>query len=199
MDRGSSLEGLSVIFPTEAQYGADLSLAVERFSSAQVKPASDPHYDVAGVLMNLNNSSYQSFGKPQARAVDVSDLREALGEYPLGEQHCKPYCVAGGRGDSIPSSPPSIVSTGGARSFADEAPRKKSPNPDVKEILREIFQDKKRGGTIKRSKTNGEGKRNGGMKANGEIKPNGEIKAIVDLKANGASKTNLAPALAAVA
>jgi len=112
--------------------------SVERFSSAQVKPADDPHYDVAGVFMNLNNSSYQSFGKQQTRAVDVSDLRDALG----------------GRVDSTPSSPPSIISTGGARSFADEAPKRKSANPDVKEVLREIFKDKKRGGTIKRANGN---------------------------------------------
>ena len=59
--------------------------------------------------------------------------------------------VLGGRADSIPSSPPSIISTGGARSLADEAPKGKSPNPDVKEVLREIFKDKKRGGTIKRA------------------------------------------------
>lgn len=61
---------------------ADMSPAVERFSSAQVKPDDDTHYDVANVLMNFNNSSYQSFGKPQARPVDVSDLRDALGRSP---------------------------------------------------------------------------------------------------------------------
>ena len=56
-----------------------------------------------------------------------------------------------GRVDSLPSSPPSIISTGGARSLAEEAPRRKAPNPDVKEVLREIFKDKKKGGTIKRA------------------------------------------------
>lgn len=30
--------------------------------------------------MNIDNSSYQSFGRPQAKAVDVTDLRLALGE-----------------------------------------------------------------------------------------------------------------------
>ena len=64
---------------------ADISLsslirsAVERFSSAHEMPTSDTHFDVAGVLMSLNNSSYQSLGRPHARAVDVSDLRDALG------------------------------------------------------------------------------------------------------------------------
>jgi hypothetical protein len=54
--------------------------AVERFSSAQIKPTGDDaHFDVAHALMNIENPSYQSFSRPQSRAVDVTDLREALG------------------------------------------------------------------------------------------------------------------------
>lgn len=59
---------------------AKLTTAVERFSSAHVKPAEDAHFDVANVLMSMGNPSYQSFGRPQSKAIDVTDLREALGE-----------------------------------------------------------------------------------------------------------------------
>jgi hypothetical protein len=59
--------------------GAEDNVAVERFSSAQVKTVSDAHFDVAHVLMGIENPSYQSFSRPQSRAVDVADLREALG------------------------------------------------------------------------------------------------------------------------
>lgn len=55
-------------------------IATERFSPAHVRPADDPHFDVANVLMSMNNPSYQSFGRPTSKVVDVTDLREALGE-----------------------------------------------------------------------------------------------------------------------
>ena len=59
----------------------ELHLAVERFYSAPLKPVDDDtHFEVANVLMSLNNPSFQSFGRPQNRSVDVTDLREALGE-----------------------------------------------------------------------------------------------------------------------
>ncbi|ORY35419.1 hypothetical protein BCR39DRAFT_509555 [Naematelia encephala] len=118
--------------------------SVERYSSANIRPARDAHFDVANVLMSMNNSSYQSLGRPQSRAVDVTDLREALG----------------GRTDTITSSaPPSITSTTGTRTIRDspsQSPgaRRKHANPDVKEVLKEIFKDKKRnsaGGSIKRN------------------------------------------------
>ena len=64
-----------------------MTKAVETFSSAG-KVDHDPHHDVANVLMSMGNPSYQSFGRPQSRAVDVTDLREALGESitPMGHR-----------------------------------------------------------------------------------------------------------------
>lgn len=53
--------------------------AVEQYSAALAQPPSDPHFDIANVLMNNDNSSYRSFGRPQAKPVDVADLRLALG------------------------------------------------------------------------------------------------------------------------
>jgi hypothetical protein len=64
----------------KTRVGLTTVVAVERFSSAQIKPTGDDaHFDVAHALMNIENPSYQSFSRPQSRAVDVTDLREALG------------------------------------------------------------------------------------------------------------------------
>ena len=115
-------------------------LAVERYSSAQLSPLpADPHFDVAAVLMSMRNPSYQSIGRPASRAVDVTDLREALGGRI--------------RNDSIQgSSPPSIISTTtGARSM-EEVPKKRLQNSDVQEVLKDIFKNTKRkGGAVRKN------------------------------------------------
>lgn len=82
--------------------------------------------------MNIDNGSYQSFARPTSRAVDITDLREALdGRSVIGGEQTNS------------TAPPSIVSTIGAQTLAGDPVKKK--NPDVKEVLREIFKDKKRG------------------------------------------------------
>ncbi|KAK4684800.1 protein EFR3, partial [Tremellales sp. Uapishka_1] len=105
--------------------------SVERFSSAEVRPQ-DNHFDVAHVLLGMDNPSYQSFFRPNsnARSIDVGDLREALGN---------------GRNDGMNSGPPSIISTTNGTAADDYGTKKKfSHDKDVKEVLKDIFKDKKR-------------------------------------------------------
>lgn len=59
--------------------GAGLTLAVERFSGHDVSGDPSAHLSSGQALMNIENLSYQSFGRPQSRAIDVTDLRDALG------------------------------------------------------------------------------------------------------------------------
>ena len=124
-------------FTTKWTVESALKDSVERFS-AVANLSADPHYDVASVLMSLNNNSYQSFGQRQpSRPVDVMDLREALGGRT--------------RNDSLHgSSPPSIISTAG-RSVDETTPKKRGQNTDVQEVLKDIFKSgKRRGGNMKR-------------------------------------------------
>lgn len=74
-----------------------LYIAVERFSSANIQPDDDSHYNAASaLLMSMNNASYQSVnGQRYSRTVDVTDLRDALGgslsppcSHPLSFYHC---------------------------------------------------------------------------------------------------------------
>ncbi|WRT68287.1 uncharacterized protein IL334_005263 [Kwoniella shivajii] len=117
--------------------------SIERFSSAHVQPVdSEIHNDIASVLMNMNNGSYHSFSNASgnrhaSRSIDVDDLREALG----------------GKVEDHSSSPPSIISSALTaedqhhlsaaiqRSIATKGIR---TNQDVKEVLKDIFKDKKR-------------------------------------------------------
>jgi hypothetical protein len=100
---------------------APLTPAVERLSPVQVP---NPHFDVASALINLNNPSYQSINRP--KIIDVTDLREALGSHATAN-----------------STSPSIISTNGGRSV-DEQPKKRFAQQDVKEVLKDIFKDKKK-------------------------------------------------------
>lgn len=93
--------------------------SVERFSSAPTEHASK--------LMAISNSSFQSFGRPVSRAVDVSDLRDAL---------------AGGHGHNGNASAAQSMVSNSTSPISTTAIR--SPKPDTKEILKEIFKDKKR-------------------------------------------------------
>lgn len=137
---------------------------MERFSSAQIRPENDPHYDVANVLMNIDNSSFQSFQRPVSRALDVTDLREALGTRTILNQSFCPQLTQslqppdGKVIDLSISAPPSIVSTAGAQTLPGDTVKKHRNNPDVKEVLREIFKDKKKqgaGGGYNRQNQNG--------------------------------------------
>ncbi|WVW85749.1 hypothetical protein I302_107787 [Kwoniella bestiolae CBS 10118] len=122
--------------------------SIERFSSAHIKPEDQEiHNEIANVLMSMNNGSYQSFGnasggRPGSRTIDVGDLREALG----------------GKTDDLPnSSPPSIISssyltqedqhhlsTAIQKSLSSKGLSRSANNQDVKEVLKDIFKDKKR-------------------------------------------------------
>jgi hypothetical protein len=107
--------------------------------------------------MSMGNPSYQSFGRPQSKAIDVTDLREALGECNA-LQRCGLGLTAGGRVDTMTSSsPPSIVSTTG-QSYRDEStsPKRSKPlNSDVQEVLKDIFKNPK--GKKARGKATGNG------------------------------------------
>ncbi|WVF72663.1 hypothetical protein IAT40_007481 [Kwoniella sp. CBS 6097] len=131
--------------------------SVERFSSAHVKPADhDPTNEIASALMSMNNGSLQSFGaRPGsgARGIDVEDLREALGGRtddinPISgapsmissmtpeDQHNLSLALQKGL------SPNGVVNTGaggGGRGLGHGA-----GEVDVKEVLKDIFRDKKR-------------------------------------------------------
>ena len=107
--------------------------------------------------MNLNNSSYQSLSRPPLHVVDVTDLREALGEFRL-HPYQRPILLmvrdcAGGRSETLAnSSPPSISSTNGARSVVEEMPKRRgmaNHEVDATQVLKSIF-DKKRGGSMRR-------------------------------------------------
>ncbi|OCF37807.1 protein EFR3 [Kwoniella heveanensis BCC8398] len=142
--------------------------SVERLSSAHVKPADhSPTNEIANVLMSMNNGSLQSFGgRPgsAARGIDVEDLREALG----------------GRTDDISpiSGAPSMISSvtpedhrklslalqkglnanGGVSGAGGGGGRGHGGEVDVKEVLKDIFRDKKRssgGGHARTSSTGG--------------------------------------------
>lgn len=65
---------------------------MERFSSANLRPDDDSHYNAASaLLMSMNNASYQSVnGQRLSRTIDVTDLRDALGTFlsVLSFYHC---------------------------------------------------------------------------------------------------------------
>jgi hypothetical protein len=85
--------------------------------------------------MAIPNSSYQSLGRPVNRAVDISDLRDALGSGG-GYGHANGNTNANGNmsaAQSFVSSSPSA-----------KVPSEKKVRPDAKEILKDIFKDKKR-------------------------------------------------------
>ncbi|KAK6910623.1 hypothetical protein I203_104655 [Kwoniella mangroviensis CBS 8507] len=135
--------------------------SIERFSSGHVRPEDQEiHNEIANVLMSMNNGSYQSFGngsatgghRPGSRTIDVGDLREALG----------------GKVDDLTnntSSPPSVISsafltqedqshlsTALQKSLSSKGLSRSANNQDVKEVLKDIFKDKKRSST---NSTNG--------------------------------------------
>lgn len=69
------------------------NVAIERFSSANLRPDDDDsHYNAASaLLMSMNNASYQSVnGQRLSRTIDVTDLRDALGTLlsVLSFYHC---------------------------------------------------------------------------------------------------------------
>lgn len=108
-----------------------LTPASERYSSHV------PHADhaaaaaAAASLMAIPNSSYHSLGgRPMSRAVDVTDLRDALGG-------------GGGTAAGNASAAVSVVSST-THSRASLASPEKKVKPDAKEILKEIFKDKKK-------------------------------------------------------
>lgn len=123
------------------------SIAIERFSSTDT----DSHFNTANTLMSNSNPSYRSFinnnQMPPNRAVGVADLRDAL-----NQSHRQPQGT---------SAAPSIVSTlgTGGRSFIGDANGHGTMNgtsmgsgrkEDVREVLKDIFRDKKRaGGAVK--------------------------------------------------
>lgn len=120
--------------------------SVERFTS----PVAGSDSAAAATLMAIPNTSYQSLGRPVSRAVDVSDLREALGNG-----------AAGSAAGSIISTSPSTGAAGGFGALGSgghgaggaanagnagavgAVAGEKRAKPDAKEILKEIFKDKK--------------------------------------------------------
>lgn len=139
--------------------------AVERFSSAKVDAPHDTHFDIANVLMTIDNSSYHSFARasqspPQQKHVDISDLRQALG----GAGTAAPLTAAGANGlgprvDTMDTSgTASVISTTGTGGFIGDAngsPVKSmsaaARKEDVREVLKDIFKDKKRGAAAKKA------------------------------------------------
>ncbi|WWC63173.1 uncharacterized protein I303_105773 [Kwoniella dejecticola CBS 10117] len=131
--------------------------SIERYASAHVKPDDhEKHHEIANVLMSMNNGSYQSFGngngtgsgRPGSRSIDIGDLREALGGKVVDDL------------TTTTSSPPSIISssyltqedqvnlTNAIQKSLSQRGQNRTlsvnNNPDVKEVLKDIFKDKKR-------------------------------------------------------
>lgn len=132
--------------------------SVERFSAAQINPAQgDSHLDIANILlMQSDNASYHSVGRQHAlsvpRPVDVQDLRQALGQGARGD-------VNGGWGTAAPSiastsrtgtalghgTPAGVDANGNSGAPGQNGAGHLRPqSPDVKEVLKDIFKEKKR-------------------------------------------------------
>ncbi|CAK9782783.1 unnamed protein product [Cutaneotrichosporon oleaginosum] len=112
---GRDAQGITRVFAGRWSVEDALRNATERFHRPSPAPEAAP-------FMAIPNASYQSFGRPMSRAVDVGDLRDAL----AGGQE------VGSAAQSVASIPSSAPTHG--------APKSK---PDAKEILKEIFKDKK--------------------------------------------------------
>ncbi|WVQ99870.1 hypothetical protein IAU59_007013 [Kwoniella sp. CBS 9459] len=152
-DAGALVKRLSIGWTIENA----IKDSVERFSSAHVKPVDhDATNDIANVLMSMNNGSLQSFGaRPgsAARGIDVEDLREALGGRsedinPISgapsmissmtpeDHHNLSLALQKGLGTHGAAGGAGIGGGGGGRGHGGEV--------DVKEVLKDIFRDKKR-------------------------------------------------------
>jgi hypothetical protein len=115
---GRDAAGIQRVFGGRWSVEDALRNATERFH----RPAAAPE---AAPLMAIPNASYQSFGRPVSRAVDVGDLRDALAGGPEAGSGSAAQSVA-----SLPSS-------------ANHAGSPKLGKPDAKEILKEIFKEKR--------------------------------------------------------
>ncbi|WWD18958.1 hypothetical protein CI109_103415 [Kwoniella shandongensis] len=178
--------------------------SVERFSSANIVPADDPHYDVAHVLMSLNNGSYQSFNgnggaRPVSRSIDVGDLREAIGGRrdtittsaapsiisTIADDHLSAISRGGaavGAGAGAGAGGSSLISTNGSSSLTGIGAGRK-PQPDVREVLKDIFKDKKRGASGRVSHGHGHGA--GGSVPHSPLSATGTAGSGAGSKVNG--------------
>ncbi|WVR07413.1 hypothetical protein IAU60_004454 [Kwoniella sp. DSM 27419] len=119
--------------------------SVERYSSVNVKPGDgDLNNDIASVLMNMNNGSIQSFGaRPVSRSIDVDDLREALGgKVSMPDPHSGPPSVI----SSLTPEDQHHLSIALQRNAAASGGGRSRKEADVKEVLKDIFNNKKRAG-----------------------------------------------------
>lgn len=123
---GREAEGITRVFGARWSVEDAIQNSVERFSR---HPTAAQGGESAGAqLMAIPNASYQSFGRPVSRAVDVGDLRDALAGAPA---------EMGGNASAAHSIASTSLST---------APTASSPTkakPDAKEILKEIFKENK--------------------------------------------------------
>ncbi|ODO06619.1 hypothetical protein I350_03976 [Cryptococcus amylolentus CBS 6273] len=137
--------------------------SVERFSSANVRPDDDSHYAAAAsLLMNMNNASYQSVNDRRvSRAIDVTDLRDALGgradiitssnapsinSYDGSYQSHSQQTTSTANGTAHPASQVGAAAVGGAagRPLSGHGQRRPAREADVKEVLKDIFRDKRK-------------------------------------------------------
>lgn len=117
---GRDAPSLSALLGARWSVESAIQDSVERFSR---------HPAPAQTLMAIPNASYQSFGRPVSRAVDVGDLRDAL---------------SGGEPVGASSAAQSVASTNiSAPTGASAAASPKKGRPDPQEILKEIFREKK--------------------------------------------------------
>ena len=151
-----------------------LNQSVERWASPSSPRMSGehPHLDVAAVLMSMSNPSYQSFNRPASRAIDVSDLREALDHHssPLNPQHqgaggsasrpiSRSHSFVSASAMSHDESPSirtrtaspkrrviSTSSVAGGGGAAGAAHRSAGESSDVQEVLKDIFKSRGRKG-----------------------------------------------------
>nr|P0CN37.1 RecName: Full=Protein EFR3 [Cryptococcus neoformans var. neoformans B-3501A] len=129
--------GLKRLFDGKWSVEQAIKDSMERFSSANLRPDDDSHYNAASaLLMSMNNASYQSVnGQRLSRTIDVTDLRDALG----------------GRVDTVSTSGAPSIASFDDSFHSQSAPRsslqsrRMNKDSDVKEILKDIFKDKKKG------------------------------------------------------
>lgn len=90
------------------------------------------------------DASLRSFNTAGQRGIDVADLREALGGGKRsassgGLKSATPSITHAANGNGSPHSPRSSL-----KSFGDNAGRRKLKPEDAREILKDIFRDKRR-------------------------------------------------------
>ena len=118
--------------------------SIERLAAPTLQPQSEHK------LMSIPNPSYQSIHIQ--RGIDVADLRDALGSNPTGSLRQKSV-----HHGSVHSSRPSTIhgtgTPGGSAGHGGQGAERKLAPTDAREVLKDIFKEKKRSRIVTPSAT----------------------------------------------